>query len=80
MHQNSAMLLIKWSKTLQASNKGTFITLPLLGQSPLCPLQAIQNMIQLYPASDNAPLFFQFKWGYYPRSDQNPFNKGVTVA
>ena len=60
LHQNSAILLIKWSKTLQISTKGTFITIPVLGQSPLCPVRAIDNMIQLYPAVPNAPLFFNW--------------------
>ena len=58
VHTNSAILLIKCSKTLQVSTKGTFITIPVLGQSPLCPVKAISHMMQLYPASANAPLFF----------------------
>ena len=32
--------------------------MPILGQSLLCPVRVISDMIQLYPATGNAPLFF----------------------
>ena len=56
-HGSSAVLLIKWSKTLQTSQSGTFITLPNLGASPLCPIKALKNMITHSPLPPNFPMF-----------------------
>ena len=55
--KNSALLIIKWSKTIQ--NRRDIVTLPLpcLGLSLLCPVAALNKMISHYPASDNDPLF-----------------------
>ena len=55
--KNSALLIIKWSKTIQ--NRKDIVTLPLphLGASLLCPIAALNNMIHLHPASQNDPLF-----------------------
>ena len=52
-----AILLIKWSKTLQNRKDIVIITIPLLGNTPLCPIAALDGMIRLYPVSDNGPLF-----------------------
>ena len=54
---NNAVLLIKWSKTIQDRRKSVTIPLPSLGNSPLCPIKAVTNMILLHPAGDNDPLF-----------------------
>ena len=55
--QNSALLIIKWSKTIQ--NRRDIVTLPLpfLESSILFPIAALNKMITLYPASLNDPLF-----------------------
>ena len=54
---DGAVLLIKWSKTLQNRMDIVTIPIPLLGNTPLCPIVALNRMIQLYPVSDNEPLF-----------------------
>ena len=52
-----AVLLIKWSKTLQ--NRRDFVTIPLpdLECSHLCPVSALKAMFQMFPGSDNSPVF-----------------------
>ena len=52
-----AIILIKWSKTIQNRKDMVTIPIPLLGDSPLCPIAALNGMIRLYPVSDNDPLF-----------------------
>ena len=54
---DAAVLLLKWSKTIQERKSTLTIPLPNLGLSPLCPITAIQKMIQTMPASPNDPLF-----------------------
>ena len=52
-----AIVLIKWSKTLQSSTKGTFIIIPSLGNSPLCPVTALKAWLGSYSHSPSCPLF-----------------------
>ena len=52
-----AVLLIKWSKTIQDRKSITTIPLPNLGLSPLCPIVALRAMIHHMPAHSNDPLF-----------------------
>ena len=54
---DGVVLLIKWSKTMQNSKDIATISIPLLDDSPLCPIVALNRMIWLYPVSDNEPLF-----------------------
>ena len=54
---DGAVLIIKWSKTLQNRKDIVTIPIPLLGDTPLCPIAALNRMIRLYPVSDNEPLF-----------------------
>ena len=54
---NVAIVLVKWSKTLQNPHQGSYIIIPKLGRSPLCPVSAIQNMIKSYPVQVNEPMF-----------------------
>ena len=54
---NGAVLLIKWSKTLQNRKDIVTIPTPSLGRSLLCPMAALDRMTQLYTVSDNEPLF-----------------------
>ena len=49
--------LLKLSKKLQNRKDIATILLPCLGDSPLCPIAALNRMIRLYPVSDNEPLF-----------------------
>ena len=57
MDSSYAIFLVKWSKSLQASNQGSFIILPHLQNSSLCPLTSFIEMHKAYPVSDNATLF-----------------------
>ena len=54
---DAAVLLLKWSKTIQDRKFTLTIPLPNLAQSPLCPVTANQKIIQNMPASPNDPLF-----------------------
>ena len=56
-HQQSGLLLIKWSKTIQNRRDTVTLPLPFLGSSHLCPISALAAMIQAIPASPNDPLF-----------------------
>ena len=57
LNGTSIIVLVKWSKTLQASNQGSFILLPQLHNQSLCPVTNFLNMQKIYPALDNDPLF-----------------------
>lgn len=52
-----AIVIVKWSKTIQTQSKGTYIIIPKLGQNILCPVTALHTMIQAFQAPSNAPLF-----------------------
>ena len=55
--QNQAVIIVKWSKTLQSIHKGTYVIIPRLGNNVLCPVKALEMMFTEYPAGKNAPLF-----------------------
>ena len=57
-----AVLLLKWSKTIQDRKSTVTIPLPDLGQSPLCPIGAL---IHTYPAMQNDPLFILPRTPHY---------------
>ena len=57
VEQNQAIVIVKWSKTLQSINKGTYVIIPRLSNSVLCPVKALEMMFIEYPATKNAPLF-----------------------
>ena len=50
-------LLIKWSKTIQTRDTIRILKIPSLGSSPLCPVQAIKNLLLITPGTENSPLF-----------------------
>ena len=52
-----AVVIVKWSKTIQNRKDVTTISIPTLGDSPLCPIKALEATMQKIPASDNDPLF-----------------------
>ena len=56
-HSPGAIIVLKWTKTLQARNTVKLISIPQLGLSTLCPIQAMRKMIALHPANNNSPLF-----------------------
>ena len=51
-----AIVIVKWTKTLQSCHRGTFVLIPRLPSSPLCPVIALQAMFTQYPVHKNAPL------------------------
>ena len=57
----NAVLLLKWSKTIQDRKSVLTIPLPNLGQSILCPIGALQAMIHTFRASSHDPLFLMPK-------------------
>ena len=61
-HQQCTVI-IKWSKTLQDRKQSRMISIPHLGASILCPVQALQNMFSKFPASKNQPLFLVYRHG-----------------
>ena len=54
---SGAVLVLKWSKTIQDRKTTQTIPLPNLGVSPLCPIAAITTMIKTIPVKPNDPLF-----------------------
>ena len=44
-------------KTIQNRKDVATVSIPTLGESPLCPIHALQIMIEKILASDNDPLF-----------------------
>ena len=52
-----AVLLIKWSKTLQNRRDVVTISLSDFQGSHLCPVSALKAMFQMFPGSDNSPVF-----------------------
>ena len=83
VHHQSALLLIKWSKTIQNRRDTITLPLPFLGTSPLCPIAALTNMIQAFPAEQNEPLFIiPLKHGFAPLTDSvvRKHLKAVSVA
>ena len=52
-----AIILIKWSKTIQFRDRVVTIRVPFLPGSSLCLVTALKAMIALVPGSDNDPLF-----------------------
>ena len=55
--QDGALILIKWSKTIQDRKNFATIAIPDLGASSLCPIKALRLMFHLYPAHEDSPLF-----------------------
>ena len=52
-----AIILVKWSKTLQARDKIARIHIPVLPGSSLCPVAASKRMLAMVPGSQDDPLF-----------------------
>ena len=50
-------LLIKWTKTIQTRDTIGMLKISHLSSSPLCPVQAIKNLLLNTPGTENSPLF-----------------------
>ena len=59
---NKIVLLLKWSKTMQYNNEIKLIHVPKISRSPICPVAAVSNLLDLTPSGHNLPLF-QYKMG-----------------
>ena len=57
--RNVAVILIKWSKTLQLNNQARLLKIPRLNNE-ICPFLALKKCLSIVPGDTNAPLF-QFK-------------------
>ena len=64
------LVLIKWSKTLQARNTVKILKIPTLRANPICPVNAIKNLLAITPGLKNHHLF-QYKTpkGWKPLTD-----------
>ena len=54
--QDSAIILLKWSKTLQFNNQIKLLHIPFL-KNALCPVVALKNVLKIVPHTKNSPLF-----------------------
>ena len=52
-----AVLLVKWSKTMQNNDQVKLITVPRIPGSTLCPVSALNNLLSIIPKGANLPLF-----------------------
>ena len=75
LQAQGAVILVKWSKTIQNRRDVATVSIPALGESPLCPIKALRTMFQKIPGSDNDPLFLVPKpRGLIPLTVQLPGN------
>ena len=54
---SGAVLVIKWSKTMQNRKDFTTVSLPDLAGSNLCPIMALRTMFATFKGTDNSPVF-----------------------
>ena len=52
-----AIVLVKWSKTIQSRDKIARIHIPVLPGCKLCPVAALKCMLAMVPGSQDDPLF-----------------------
>ena len=57
VNEDDLVILVKWSKTLQATNQGSYILLPKLDVSAICPWQRFMAMNKKFPVHQNSPCF-----------------------
>ena len=57
INNDSLVVLIKWSKTLQASNQGSYIILPKFNESHISPWHHFVHMSKMFPVCKNQPCF-----------------------
>ena len=60
---SGAHILLKWSKTMQNRTAHQFVQIPQLSNSALCPVFAIQFLLDSRPLPPTAPLFVHKKPG-----------------
>ena len=52
-----AVILVKWSKSMQNKDQVKLITVPTISNCSLCPVSALNNLLLLTPKGANLPLF-----------------------
>ena len=52
-----AVVLVKWSQTIQSRDKIALIHIPVLPGSRLCPVAALKRMLAIVPGSEDDLLF-----------------------
>ena len=57
VNSSDLVVVIKWSKTVQATYQGSYIVLPKFANSSLCPWQHFQKLASAYPVHSNLPCF-----------------------
>ena len=66
-NEKEAIILLKWTKTLQFHNQARLLRVPLL-QNELCP--AIKKCLKIVPGDSNAPIFqFKLHQNWQPLTD-----------
>ena len=60
-----AIVLVKWSKTIQSRDKIARIQIPVLPGSKLCPVAALKCMLAMVPGSRDDPLFSICRQGHW---------------
>ena len=68
-HPPGAHVLLKWTKTLQESSSHHLVQIPLLSNPTLCPVRAIQDLIQSRPLPPSFPLFVHNSPPFHPVID-----------
>ena len=65
-----AVVIVQWSKILQDRKTFATVAISVLDHSHLCPVAALQTMLQKIPGSNNDPLFQKFSAGrWVPLTD-----------
>ena len=64
-----AHILLKWTKTLQHNKSHHFVQIPLLSNSPMCPVQALKQLLKSRPLKPTDPLFAHKSHPYHPVID-----------
>ena len=57
INEKNVIIVIKWSKTLQNSQEGSYIILPRLKDQQMCPAKKFQMLEKLHPLSTDSPCF-----------------------
>ena len=56
-YPQKAIVVLKWSKTIRSLKTATYIVIPRLHDSILCPVNALLKLYDQFPMHTNAPLF-----------------------
>lgn len=60
---SGASLQVTWSKTIQFKERGLFVPLPRLTNSPFCPCQALLLVFRLFPTPSHSFPVFMYRRG-----------------